>query len=98
MNSDNTNDKQPQAPQDVKEAKKPEITPGGIIYIAPDELQVSRKDKALMLTIALVLLVVAALAVIGFITMKPQPDFVQGQADATEVRISGKLPGRIMEI
>lgn len=69
-----------------------------VIYIAPDELQVSKKDKALILMVVIVLLLVTALAVVGFITMKPGPDYVQGQADATEVRISGKLPGRIVEI
>ena len=61
-------------------------------------MQVSKKDKALILTIVVVLLLVAALAVTGFVCMKPGPDFVQGQADATEVRISSKLPGRIVEI
>jgi HlyD family secretion protein len=30
--------------------------------------------------------------------MKPKPDFIQGQADATEIRISGKLPGRVADI
>lgn len=73
-------------------------SPQGIIYIAPDELQVSRKDRALIVCIVIVLLLIAALAVAGFLFIKPAPDFVQGQAEATEVRISGKLPGRIMEI
>lgn len=76
----------------------PYTSPQGILYIAPDEMQVSRKDKALVAVIVVVLLIVAALAVVGFVCMKPEPDFVQGQADATEVRISGKLPGRIVEI
>lgn len=56
------------------------------------------KDKMLIVTVIIVLLILAALAVAGFLFMKPEPDFVQGQADATEIRVSGKLPGRIMEI
>lgn len=77
---------------------RPSASPQGILYIAPDEMQVSRKDKALVAAIVIVLLIVAALAVVGFVCLRPEPDFVQGQADATEVRISGKLPGRIVEI
>jgi HlyD family secretion protein len=32
---------------------------------------------------------------IGWITLKPEPIIFQGQAEATEVRVSGKVPGRI---
>ncbi len=78
--------------------KQPTTSPQGIIYIAPDELQVSGKDRALIVVIVITLLLVSALAVAGFLFLKPEPDFVQGQADATEVRISGKLPGRIVDI
>lgn len=91
MSDNNTN-------TEDKKNQEPTQTPQGILYIAPDEMQVSKKDKALILTIVVVLLLVAALAVTGFVCMKPGPDFVQGQADATEVRISSKLPGRIVEI
>ena len=67
-------------------------------YGADDTEAVSKKDKALILTIIIILLVIAALAVIGFLFIKPQPDTVQGQGDATEIRISGKLPGRVRDI
>lgn len=63
-----------------------------------DPEAVTRKDRALILTIIIILLVIAALAVIGFLCIKPEPDTVQGQGDATEVRISGKLPGRVRHI
>lgn len=56
---------------------------------------VSAKDRMLILTIVITLLVVAGLAVVGFLCIKQGPDTIQGQADATEIRISGKLPGRI---
>lgn len=71
---------------------------GDPIIPASDELIVSKKDKSLIAGLIIVILIVAALAVLGFIFMKPEPDTVQGQADATEIRISGKLPGRVMEI
>ena len=56
---------------------------------------VSAKDRMLILTIVIVLLVVAAIAIVGFLCIKQGPDTVQGQADASEIRISGKLPGRV---
>ena len=64
----------------------------------PDEEAVSAKDRMLILTIVVVILILAALAIFGFLVIKQGPDTVQGQADATEIRISGKLPGRVEEI
>ena len=63
-----------------------------------DSMEVSKKDRLLMLSIVIVVLVVAGLAVAGFLFIKQGPDTIQGQGEATEVRVSGKLPGRVMEI
>lgn len=65
---------------------------------AVDPSAVSKKDKSLILTIVVILIILAALAIIGFLCMKPESDTVQGQGEATEIRISGKLPGRVAEI
>lgn len=59
---------------------------------------VSSKDRGLALTITIVLLAVAAMAIIGFLFLKPASDTIQGQCEATQIRISGKLPGRVVEI
>jgi len=67
-------------------------------YGAEDPKEVTKKDKALILTIVVILAVIAAAAVFGFLFIKPQPDTVQGQGEATEIRISGKMPGRVHEI
>lgn len=67
-------------------------------YGADDPEAVTKKDKALIVTIVIILLVIAALAVVGFLFIKPHPDTVQGQGEATEIRISGKLPGRVRDI
>ena len=64
----------------------------------PNEEAVSAKDRMLILTIVVVLLILAGLAIFGFLVIKQGPDTIQGQADATEIRISGKLPGRVEEI
>ena len=63
-----------------------------------NEEAVSAKDRMLILTIVVVILILAGLAIFGFLVIKQGPDTVQGQADATEIRISGKLPGRVEEI
>lgn len=65
--------------------------------------QASRKsirarEHGLVLCIVIVLLLMAGLAVAGFLFIKPQPDTVQGQCDASEVRVSGKLAGRVTTI
>lgn len=62
------------------------------------EAEVSAKDKALIFTLVMVLLVVAAMAVVGFIFIKPEADTIQGMGEATEIRISGKLPGRVADL
>lgn len=63
-----------------------------------NEEAVSAKDRLLILTIVIVLIIIAVMAIIGFLCIKQGPDTVQGQADATEIRISGKLPGRVMDL
>lgn len=81
------------------EEKDTNVQPNpGMPVGAQDPEAVTKKDKALIVTILIILLVIAALAVIGFLFIKPQPDTVQGQGEATEIRISGKLPGRVRHI
>jgi len=40
-------------------------------------------------------MVIAVVSIVGWIVIKPAPLMLQGQAEATEVRVSGKVPGRI---
>lgn len=63
-----------------------------------DPVAVSKKEGVLVVTILIIILLIAALAVIGFVTIKQGPDTIQGQGDATEIRISGKLPGRVVDL
>ncbi|MFR6202983.1 MAG: HlyD family secretion protein [Bacteroides fragilis] len=55
----------------------------------------SKKGRTLGIAFIVVLVAVALFTVIGMIAMRHQPLVLQGQAEATEIRISGKLPGRI---
>lgn len=42
-----------------------------------------------------IVIIVFLVAIFGFIFGEPVPEMIQGEAEATEVRISGKVPGRI---
>lgn len=57
-----------------------------------------RESRVLMVSLVLVVLVVTAIAVTGLFLLKPPADIIEGQAEATSVRVSGKLPGRVTEI
>lgn len=57
-----------------------------------------RETAVLMVSLLIVVLLVAALAIIGLFMLKPPAEVIEGQADATSVRVSGKLPGRVMEV
>lgn len=57
-----------------------------------------RETAVLMVSLLFVILLVAALAIIGLFMLKPPAEVIEGQADATSVRVSGKLPGRVVDI
>ncbi|MDE6287256.1 MAG: biotin/lipoyl-binding protein, partial [Muribaculaceae bacterium] len=56
-----------------------------------------KASRALLITMAVVVLVVAAIAIVGFLFMNRPDDLVEGQVEGTTVRVSGKLPGRVIE-
>lgn len=53
------------------------------------------KVNGKLVTFAGIIILVLLVAVFGFIFWEPAPEYIQGEAEATEVRISGKVPGRI---
>lgn len=62
-----------------------------------DQKALRSESKTLMIALLCLILAAIALAVIGFFFLKPPADIIEGQAEATSVRISGKLPGRVTE-
>ena len=50
----------------------------------------------MMLTFGIVLVAVLIVALAGFFLLTPPAEVIMGQAEATEVRVSGKVPGRII--
>lgn len=65
-----------------------------------DRTQEAHRTESRVLAVSLVLVIVitAALAIIGLFFLKQPAEIIEGQAEATSVRISGKLPGRVTEI
>lgn len=59
--------------------------------------QEQRENRVLLFSMALVVVAVIVLAIIGFVFLNHPDEIVEGQADATSVRISGKLPGRVVK-
>ena len=54
-----------------------------------------KQKKQLAVAFVVVLVAVVIVSVVGIIAMSNKPVILQGQIEATEIRISGKLPGRI---
>ena len=52
-------------------------------------------NKTISIAFIVVLIVTVGVSVIGMSLMSRQPMVLQGQVEATEIRISGKLPGRV---
>lgn len=64
----------------------------------PQLTQEQKKENKVMLgALGLIIIAVAVLAIIGFLFINRPAEILQGQAEATAVRVSGKLPGRIVE-
>ena len=57
-----------------------------------------RESRALMLALVLLTIGVIVLAIIGFLCLSTPEDTIEGQAEATSVKVSGRLPGRVTEI
>ena len=62
-----------------------------------DTSNAKKTERSLLLTMGIVIVVVAIIAIIGFVFMNKPADIIEGQAEGTTVRISGKLPGRVVE-
>lgn len=56
-----------------------------------------RENRVLLIAMCFVVVAVIVLAIIGFVFLNHPDEIVEGQAEATSVRISGKLPGRVVE-
>ncbi len=60
--------------------------------------EISENVRSLWISLIGLIVVVAILFVIGWIIYKPQPVVIQGSAEVSETRVSGKVPGRIYKL
>lgn len=56
-----------------------------------------KKNQDLRTGLIALIVVIFLIFIIGLIVNRPEPIIIQGEADASEVRISGKVPGRIKQ-
>lgn len=65
---------------------------------SPSTTSEQKENKILMTSLIVMTVICIVLAIVGFCFLNKPKEIVEGQADATSVRISGKLPGRVMKI
>ena len=58
-------------------------------------MSTSKKNKSLITALIILIAVILTVSIIGIFVLRPEPLMWQGEVEATEVRVSGKLPGRI---
>lgn len=57
----------------------------------------AKKNYNLLTGVIALVAVVLIVSVVGFIVSRPKAIVIQGEAEATEYRVSGKIPGRVEE-
>ena len=53
-----------------------------------------KKSNVIGLTIGIIIVIVAV-SLISWFAIKPVPNFIQGEVEATSIKVSSKVPGRI---
>lgn len=61
-------------------------------------MEKEKKSYNLVIGIVALIVIILLIAVIGYFVSKPKPLMIQGEAEAGEYRVSGKVPGRIEEL
>ena len=57
-----------------------------------------KQNYNLVIGVIALLSISVLIALIGYFVSKPKPLIIQGEAEASEYRVSGKVPGRIEEL
>ena len=61
-------------------------------------MEKEKKSYNLVIGIVALIVIILLIAVIGYFVSKPKPLMIKGEAEASEYRVSGKVPGRIEEL
>jgi HlyD family secretion protein len=59
--------------------------------------KITRKNNMLLAFVAVIALLIL-MGLLGWFFLRPQAEIIQGQVEANEVKVSGKVPGRILEL
>lgn len=59
--------------------------------------EVKKRESGLFVAVGIIVVAVILLALAGFLFMNKPAEIIEGQAEATTVKVSGKLPGRVLE-
>lgn len=51
----------------------------------------------MLVAFVVLVVIVLGITVIGFFFMKPEPEVIQGEVEVNELRVSGKVPGRVVK-
>lgn len=66
--------------------------------MADNNEAVKKENRSLMIALGVVVVLFILFAIAGFLFLNKPEEVIEGQADATSVTISGKLPGRVAEL
>ena len=61
-----------------------------------NDTNAKKKERTLFVGLAIVIIIMVCLCIAGIFLINPPEETVQGQVEATQVRVSGKLPGRVV--
>lgn len=62
-----------------------------------DSSEIQTKKRGLFYGLGIVVICLIALCILGLLFLNKPSQIIEGQAEATSVRISGKLPGRVVD-
>ena len=77
---------------------KPEQEGRTALYPLPTREEERRSSRTLLISMCIIILAVAVIAIIGFLFLNRPDNLLEGQVDGSSVRVSGKLAGRVAEI
>ena len=58
----------------------------------------TRENKTLVMSFVILISFIAVIGIIGYFILTPDELILQGEVEANEIRVSGKVPGRIAEL
>lgn len=58
----------------------------------------TKENKTLVMSFVILISFIAIIGIIGYFILSPSELILQGEVEATEVRVSGKVPGRVLKL